>query len=185
MTKRLRSFSKKAEAYHYYFKAMEPFVGLASGVPTDQTLKSVLWQSECYQGQAVGDVEETSAGMLYTLPMMPFSGEEAEHLLGFVVPLFEQYHFEPYITLNAVDARVLEGVISVSFDKSNGEQQKRALSLIDAIEERCLERGYVLYRRGIQHRKGANCPEAYMKVIEGLKNFLDPNHILSPGHCEI
>lgn len=186
LTARLSMFAA-ARRKHIMLRAVEPLLGLARGIPTDQPLKSIYWLvGDTPPAQGEVDPDHSRSGFLYCLPMVPMSGRDAQAAVAATTTVFGQHGFEAYITFNMVNTKVLEGVINLAFDRTQPERVTAALDAIEKLQSRFAELGFTPYRLGIQSMPGFVDPQdPFWQTVRELKQVFDPNHIISPGRYNL
>ncbi len=164
--------------------AMHPVFGLSYGIPTNEALRSVYWGSGEPMPGADEPLEpdESDGGVLYCLPIIPLSGKDAKAVVEATETVFGRYGFDAYITLNILDVRSMEVVISLAFRRSDAGQTDKAHACLKELQEHLLALGYPPYRIGIQEMDMFVDPDdPFWRTAGAIKDALDPGHILSPG----
>jgi 4-cresol dehydrogenase (hydroxylating) len=161
--------------------------GLAAGVPTSEPMRSLYWAIGATPpaGDAI-DPDHGPCGILYFAPMMPLNGATCREAAALIEDIFAGHDFTPYVTFNVLDARTLEAVINVSFDREQPAQTDRAEATIDALHGAFRKRGWLPYRLGIRDMAGwVRRGDPFWEVAAQLKTALDPDGILSPGRYSL
>lgn len=72
------------------------------------------------------------------------------------------------------------------FDKKNEEEIERIKTLNSELLDMLSEKGFLMYKTPIWawRRMSKKINPTMLDVIEGVRNLLDPNHILNPGKLE-
>lgn len=165
-------------------EAVRPLAGLAWGEPTTDTLAGVFWPEPGTQAGWRGrDPDESPAtGLLYILPILPAVGSEAVPAASHARAFLAARGFTAAITLNLLDERALESVISIAFRRDDPGQAAAARAAMNELEDWFLRAGFPPYRLGIgsMSRLPPALPEN-ARVMAGLKALFDPAGILSPG----
>jgi 4-cresol dehydrogenase (hydroxylating) len=158
-----------------------PVFDLFEGKPSSKHLYGSAWRSR--RPSAKGDdVKINTCGMMWLAPVLPATGESVRELLGLLEPVYERCGFEPLITLSVLSPRALCCVATVSFDKDNPEECRKAADCYNQLFELCVGRGYVPYRAGIQSMQALEQgSKVYWDVARQIKAALDPQNILAPG----
>ncbi len=166
--------------------AVEPLYGLAKGVPTDEPMKSVYWPVGEMPKSPNEDPDQSRCGLLYCVPFLPARGDVVEEAMNHTERVYRKYGFDPAITLNLVDGKSIECVISVAFDRSRPEQVAAAHACNDELTETLTHQGFIPYRVGVQSMSAIlNEDDPFWQTVRDLKKVLDPNHIISPGHYNL
>ncbi len=165
-------------------RAVRPLHGLAFGVPTDDTIPAVEWPLG--GPPARRDPDESDAGLLYCLPTLPADGAFVVETIRSVRDRFRSRGFEPAITVNLLDDRSMEGVISIAFRRACATETEKAQQAIRDAEEELLRRGCPPYRVGLGSMDLVIRPEdPYWQIVARLKDVFDPDHIISPGRYNL
>ena len=99
---------------------------------------------------------------------------------------FAKFGFEAAITVNLMDTKAMEGVVSLAFDRRDTERTQKAFECIQAMESRYVEQGYPPYRVGINSMNlVVNEEDPFWKTVRDLKKALDPNNIIAPGRYNL
>ena len=165
--------------------AVEPVSNLALGIPADATLKGVYGP---LRGEYPGgpDPDQSRCGMLYCLPVLPARGDAVRECLAETRAIFARHGFTAYLTVNLLDDRSLEGVISLTFHRDDPGRAEAARTCIREAEAYYLRAGWPPYRVGIESFDLVVRPDdPYWKTVRDLKLALDPNHIISPGRYNL
>ncbi|MFH0881156.1 MAG: FAD-binding oxidoreductase [Lentisphaerota bacterium] len=171
------AMSRKKALLH----AVEPLYGLSKGIPSDVALHSVGWPLGELPSREIKNPDEGQAGLLYCLPMIPLSGYRAQQTVLCTESVFVKYGFTPYITMNIVDAKALECVINLAFDRQSPEQVHSAHACIHELESVFMNEGLMLYRVGIDSMNRITSEtDPFWQVVRDLKKVLDPQHIIAP-----
>ena len=166
--------------------AVRPLYELSKGIPTDEAVKSVYWPLEERATENPPAPDGSPCGMLYCLPFIPADGGSAKEAVELARRQFEGDGFVPYITLNVVDERSAECVVSLAFDKRRKDQVARAHACIQCLQEQYIGRGMIPYRVGIEWMgQIVDDGDVFWRTVRDLKAVLDPNNIISPGRYNL
>jgi 4-cresol dehydrogenase (hydroxylating) len=112
-------------------------------------------------------------------------GEEALRLHDLLEPIFKQYDFDLFVTLNMITERALGGVITVAYDKEDQQETQRAQTCYQASFDAVMDAGYVPYRVGIQSMAElAQGADVFWETVGTIKSALDPDSIIAPGRYD-
>jgi 4-cresol dehydrogenase (hydroxylating) flavoprotein subunit len=156
--------------------------GLSNGVPTDAALPSVCWAAgDMVEGPPEPDPDHGRCGMLYSLPMIPLKGAAAVEAVRFMESVLARHGFLSMSTLNMMDERCLEIVISIPFRRDDEKQSAAAHACLEELQDGWISRGYYPYRVGVQEmgrvvREG----DPFWETVKALKAVFDPNHVIAP-----
>ena len=167
-------------------RASEPLYRLTRGVPTDEPIKSVYWPlGESYAGAPLNP-DPSGCGVLYALPMLPADGRAARAAVDATDAICRRRGFEHYTTLNTVDERAIEGVITIAFPRADAARADAARTTIAEIEDALTGMGWPPYRVGIGSMpRIARSGDVFWEVARDLRRALDPDDIVAPGRYEI
>jgi 4-cresol dehydrogenase (hydroxylating) len=167
-------------------KAVEPIYRLTCGETTDKALKCFYWSAGDFQNLEKPDPDHSNCGLLFCLPIIPAFGQTVLDVVRDTADTFARHGFEAGITINLMNAKAIEGVVSLSFDRRDTEQAGKAHACIQEMEARYMEQGYPPYRVGINsmHRV-VHEDDPFWRTVCSLKKALDPNGIISPGRYNL
>ncbi len=166
--------------------AVEPVYGFTRGEATDKSLKAVYWAAGDYEHLEESDPDNSDSGVLFCLPIIPAAGGEVQAVVNDTRDTFARYGFEAAITVNLMNTKAMEGVVSLAFDRRNIEQTKAAHACIQEMEARYVEQGYPPYRVGINSMHHIlDDSDPFWMTVRDLKKVLDPNNIIAPGRYNL
>ena len=168
-------------------KAMAPLHGFSSGVPSDAALPSVWWTAgELPPAQPSLDPDTSPCGLLYSLPIVPLNGRSAGQASEIAHAISRARGLEPLMTLNMLDDRSFEGVITLPFRTDDPQAVANAQAALAELQQAFIARGWLPYRVAI-HEMGlvVDPQDPYWKTIRDLKQVFDPHHILAPGRYNL
>jgi 4-cresol dehydrogenase (hydroxylating) len=94
-----------------------------------------------------------------------------------------KYGFEPHIAFIFPSERAVYMFPTIIYDRDIQGEDGRAMACHDEMLQAMIAEGYFPYRLGIQSMQALPKPvDGHDKLVAQIKNLLDPNHILSPGH---
>ncbi len=161
--------------------ALEPFYDHCIGIPNDKALESIYWPIADTSFKEVAEPDQSHSGKLYALPIIPMDGKSVQEVVELTETTFDKYGFIPYMTFNTVGHGAFETVINLAFDRSKPETVKKAHECINEINQIFMERGYNLYRVGIQSMGDIiSEQDNFWQIVADLKKVFDPNHIIAP-----
>lgn len=167
--------------------AMAPVYGYSSGVPSDAALPSVYWTAgEIAPAGVALDPDRSACGLLYSLPIVPLNGRSAGEAGALAHRIARARGIEPLMTLNMLDDRAFEGVITLPFRTDSAESTANAQAALAEMQQAFIARGWHPYRVSI-HEMGLVVDEhdPYWQTIRKLKDVFDPHHILAPGRYNL
>jgi 4-cresol dehydrogenase (hydroxylating) len=140
-------------------------------------------------GESIGDlgtfdpdnIDQSRYGMLCCLPIIPFSGYEAQRAKSLIYEVCAKYNTTPAVTLNPMNDLYLEAVINLYFDRKNDKEITMAHQCNEELHESLYEAGYRFYRMDIKlMRKYITEDSPFWRTIRELKSSLDPEGIIAP-----
>lgn len=168
---------------HEQMEAIRPAFALLKGIPTPQHLAGSGWRARREPLPGNNDPLDNDWGFFWLSPIIPMLGTVALEFLQVVEPIFQAYGFEPLLTMTSITPRALCCVMTVAYDKSNPTECVQATACYEQLLQSVVERGYIPYRLGTQSM--GKLPErstVFWDVAGRIKQALDPQGILSPGH---
>lgn len=166
--------------------AVEPVYGFTAGKATDKSLKAVYWAAGDYDQLDNPNPDHSDSGLMFCLPIIPADGETVLKVVCDTRDTFARHGFDAAITVNLVDARAMEGVVSLAFNRNDPEQSRRAHRCIQEMEARYVEQGFPPYRVGINSmHQVVKEDDSFWQTVRSLKGVLDPNHIIAPGRYNL
>ena len=167
-------------------QAVEPVYGFTRGDSTDKSLKAVYWAAGDFERLDDPDPDHSDSGVLFCLPIIPACGKTVFDVVTDTRTTFARYGFDAAITVNLMDTKAMEGVVSLAFDRRNAQQTQAAQDCIQEMESRYMQQGFPPYRVGINSMHHIlNEDDAYWRTIRDLKKVLDPNNIIAPGRYNL
>lgn len=167
-------------------KAIEPVYGFTRGEATDKSLKAVYWAAGDFERLDDPDPDHSDSGVLFCLPIIPACGKIVDEVVRDTRDTFARHGFEAAITVNLMNTKAMEGVVSLAFDRRNEAQTAAAHACIQEMEARYMAQGYPPYRVGINSmHQVVNEDDSFWRTVRELKKVLDPNGIIAPGRYNL
>lgn len=167
-------------------KAVEPVYGFTAGRATDKSLKAVYWAAGDFDRLNEQEPDQSDSGLMFCLPIIPAHGDTVLEVMQDTRATFARHGFEAAITVNLMDTKSMEGVVSLAFDRRNEQQTKAAHACIQEMEARYMEQGYPPYRVGINSMHHVVLEDdPFWQTVQRLKHALDPNNIIAPGRYNL
>ncbi len=167
-------------------KAVEPVYGFTAGKATNKSLKAVYWAAGDFDRLNELDPDRSNSGLLFCLPIIPADGATVLAVVRDTCDTFAKHGFEAAITVNLMDTKAMEGVVSLAFDRRDKAKIEAAQACIQEMEARYMEQGFPPYRVGINSMHHVvREDDPFWQTIRRLKQALDPNNIIAPGRYNI
>lgn len=129
------------------------------------------------------EVDGRADGLLFFLPLLPFSGEAIAHADELLDRVHDKTGVRCAATLNALGPDVVDLVVSMRFEP-RGEQVTRVHQALDLLYELFTEQGFIPYRLDVDHSGWLDrlSPDpASRRFVRRLKEIIDPNNAIAPG----
>lgn len=168
-------------------RAVKPVYGLSQGIPTDEALRALHWGAglEPPRGQP-GNPDLSAAGYLYMLPLFPLDGNVAARIVAEAERRATALKIKPAMTLNIIDERCLELVLSVSFPREQADRVRAAHDYVEQLLDAFEAMGYRPYRVGIQQMgRVVKEGDPFWETARAIKRALDPNDVIAPGRYSL
>lgn len=169
-------------------RAIKSLYDLNRGIPSRQFLAGAYWKHP--RGLPDGfpdraDPAQDGCGLLWLSPVLPMKGEQAREVLALVEPLFAQYGFDFFVTFSTVNERSLAAVMTIAFDKSDGQESERAQECYETCFGALMTAGFIPYRVGTQSMDAmAEGSTGFWTAVAALRSAFDPDGIIAPGRYQ-
>lgn len=159
---------------------LEENYALLQGCPTRGPLRGMLWRLRQQPAGEVHNLSDTSAGLCWLAPVLPFTGEDAVRVQKILTPLLAEHGFDLMVTFTALNERSMVCIVNLSFDHAQKCEAEAARACQLAAQAALAKQGYYPYRASsLGHPV---MPEdTFGEVTRAIKQALDPTGILSPG----
>ncbi len=159
---------------------LKPVYGLMKGIPTDHPLASTYWRKRTPPPPEM-DPDRDGCGLLWCSPVAPNDGAHAERLSRLASEIVLGHGFEPAISLTVITERALACIISLAYDREVPGEDGRAMACYGDLLEKLAQAGYHSYRLSVGAMSAMNSSGAYARVLQSIKQALDPSGVLAPG----
>jgi 4-cresol dehydrogenase (hydroxylating) len=158
---------------------VRPVFGLMKGIPTDQPLASTYWRKKMTPPKHM-DPDRDKCGLFWCAPVAPSQGQHAQVLADIASRILLKHTFEPMLSITLVTERALICVISLTYDREIPGEDERARACYEELQATLDQAGYQPYRLGIQSMALAGATGAYGRLLDTIRNSVDPGGILAP-----
>ncbi len=163
-------------------------IGKYIGIPNDLPIRQTYWRKRKAIPQHL-DPDKDKCGLIWISPVIPFNGNDLKTAVEIISKICDEYHFEPAISLQCLSERAINIIASINWDRDIKHEDENAEKCYLEMLAKLSERGYYPYRNTTFGMKNANYSTSgqsgYNKLLNDLKNTIDPNHILSSGRYNI
>jgi len=161
-------------------------VDVLRGVPGEFIVRFAYFKSR--EGRPSGNVDPArdNCGLIWFAPVVPLTRDQVNALFDLCRPLFGSHGFDFSVSLIVVNPRSAVALMQIFYDKSDAEEPARAAALYEVLCQRTLSEGYQQYRANVpnMHRLFQAVP-GYQRLLDEMKNAVDPVGILAPGRYGI
>lgn len=165
-------------------EVLTPVYGLLKGVPTSVPLASAYWRKKTGVPDQM-DPDRDHCGLLWCSPVIPNRGSDVQQVTDVATRTLLDHGFEPQMSLSLASERSSICVITISYDRDNGDDDSRAHACYTELIERLLALGYPPYRLNVRSMGYvADEDSRYAELLEALKQTVDPNGVLAPRRYE-
>jgi 4-cresol dehydrogenase (hydroxylating) len=157
---------------------------LTRGVPDEGPVRGVV---EAHDPNAMhGDPDASATGYAFVVPLAPLEAEEATRMLAVIRSVAREHQLAPAITLNTLDDRLVEAVVSFAFCRRDELVARRVSACTRAMNEALVRSGYPPYRVSVDQMDVVVDPSSSrIRQLEALGRVLDPEGIIAPGRYEL
>ncbi|QYF92964.1 FAD-binding oxidoreductase [Massilia sp. PAMC28688] len=166
----------------------EALLGMNCGVPNGRFLAGAYWRRRGALPPSFPDGADPArdqCGMLWISPILPMRGADVLALHALAEPLFREHGFDLFVTFSMINERALGAVLTITFDKQDDEETRRAQACYRAVFDAVMAAGYLPYRVGNQSMAALDPQQdSYWKTVARIRGALDPAGIIAPGRYE-
>jgi 4-cresol dehydrogenase (hydroxylating) len=169
-------------------EAGEPLYGLTKGIPSDAFIQSMHWP---LGGEGRGETtsspdDESQTGFLLALPIMRLSSEDARAVVDLTESISRDHGFTPAITLNVLDSKALEAVVSIAFRRNHPDQVQAAHRWYERYHRELFAKGWIPYRVGVSGFSIIlDDKDPFWQIVRDMKKIFDPKGIIAPGRYNL
>ena len=170
---------EKAEAIPHLYPILK-------GVPGEYIVGFAYFKNREPRPTVDVDPARDGAGMLWLAVLCPLTGKHTSDLLKLCEPIFHKHGFDMSLEFLMINARSVLGLMEIFFDKSNSDEEKRALSLYDEITETTMRAGFQQYRTSVSYSDRIMQPAVDLqKTLDAMRHAIDPDNLIAPGRYGI
>jgi len=183
---RALSFIPYVRGQRMMLLAVEPVYNFTRGETTDKSLKAVFWAAGDFDRLNDPDPDPGESGLIFCVPIFPVDGKVIGKAVGETREICERCGFEVAITINMIDAKASEAVVSIAFNRRDEKQTAAARTCISELENHYFENGFPLFRFRVDSmRSFVSETDCFWRTVRDLKKTLDPNNIIAPGRYSL
>ena len=146
---------------------------------SDTALARLYWRVGA--PPALPDPLADGCGLLWCAPVLPARGAEVVAAIAWIEALVGAHGFDPAITLQWAEPRVIHLVLALLFDRRRPGEDRRALDCHDAVVRGLAARGLLPYRLGLPAMQLAlETDPVHLATVAAIRRALDPAAILGP-----
>jgi 4-cresol dehydrogenase (hydroxylating) len=191
MTPGLLDFAKKAarlpgmSGLRMFLLGVEPLLRLPTGVPTSEALHSVYWPS-ADRSDHPDNPDLGGGGIAFCAPVLPLDAPTIKAAVEETDRVGARFGFQPAVTLNLMNDRTLEGVVSIDFSRADAERKQKAKECLRALNQAYFDLGCTPYRIDIDNMDLVlRSDDIFWTTVRSMKKVLDPDGIISPGRYSL
>ncbi|WP_218933428.1 FAD-binding oxidoreductase [Rubripirellula lacrimiformis] len=169
-------------------RSIDALIDLADGSPRRVALPLAYW----LRGKSPTAIQPINpahdgCGLIWYSPLVPMKGEIARSYVDMVDRVCKAHGIEPLITLTSLSDRLMDSTVPILFRPEKPGESQRAQACYEALLAGGRELGCLPYRLSHQSTGPllADASPGHFDVITKLRQSLDPNNIISPGHLRI
>ncbi len=167
-------------------KLFPGLIDLHEGKPVETVVRRGYFRYQKKRPQKDIHVGRDDIGILWSVPLLPFKGNEVVAFTKECGLLFEKFKFDFYMTTMIFNARSVCPLMVILYDRLDQEECKRAEQLYGEILDLSHKMGYQHFRAGINGWKKLYQSYPELKELnQKIKSVLDPSSILAPGRYGI
>ncbi|GGF10619.1 4-cresol dehydrogenase [Aliidongia dinghuensis] len=168
-----------------FLLGVEPLLRLPTGVPTSEALHSVYWPSVDRSDYA-DNPDLGAGGIAFSAPVIPLDGPTIRAAVEATDRVGASFGFTPAVTLNLMNDRTLEGVVSIDFSRADSARRQQAKECLRALNRAYFDLGCTPYRIDIDNMDLVLRPDdPFWTTVRSLKQALDPDGIIAPGRYSL
>ncbi len=176
---KLSKFFKQWDLY-CNLKSSSDLRKLTAGVPTDAALSMVSWNPEKpneFSDPVDSTLDQLAQGFILVVPLCPLTKSNVEKLVSTTKMIVSTFAVNLGITLNIIDAELIEGVVSLKFS-----EDKQGFDCMKKLYEEYKLLGFYPYRLNPETMSSFVEPnQSFWKAAHLIKQSLDPDGIIAPG----
>ncbi len=180
------SVHRKIAAKVLMLPGLVELCNIKQGVPTDHFVKSIYWRNlHKLKPQALKPAKD-NVGLLWGAPCAKISGAYFNSITELMTNLCQKYNLEAPISVTLLNDSTMECVLSISFDRDNPEEEKRAVECYTELMKTYASMNFVQYRMSTLSNAFLTTKDVSLPLeILDLKNSLDPLNIISPNKYKL
>ncbi|MDJ1132732.1 FAD-binding oxidoreductase [Streptomyces iconiensis] len=157
---------------------------LQRGEPTDAHLAMAYWRTRAPVPPRSPDLDADGCGLIWVCPVVPLLGRHVTAAVELIEEITAAHGFDANLSLNSVAERSAVITAALAYDRSDADEERRAMVCHDALHERTERAGYPSYRLSSRARRsscGMAADGGLAAMLRRIKCALDPAGVISPG----
>jgi 4-cresol dehydrogenase (hydroxylating) len=150
--------------------------GMMRGIASDDALIGLMG--------AVKDTYQDTRLMWYSSCVSTRSADVAR-FVEVASSCYARHGFEYPLEMLMVTPNDIIAIQKVAWEKADGDGEKRAWELYEALGRELRQADFPPYRLGVQSQEQVLYPEEQRRTLESLKRVFDPNGVIAPGRYGI
>ncbi len=150
------------------------------GIPGNAAIGYAYWRKR-KPVPKVMDPDRDGCGMLWLSPAVPFRGEDVAKAVRIIKSVAKDYRLEAAVSLQCTSERSIQIISSIAWDREVPGEDENAVACYHEANRQLKAAGYYAYRNATLGMQDDNAENAYDRLLQQLKDAVDPGHILSPG----
>jgi len=150
------------------------------GIPANGAIGYAYWRKRGPVPEVM-DPDRDGCGMLWFSPVVPFRGADVAQAVRIIKSVVKDYRFEAAISFQCLSERSIHIIASISWDREAAGEDEQAVSCYREVNRQLKAAGYYAYREATLDMPLAQAEDDYTRLLQHIKDTLDPGHMLSPG----
>ena len=166
------------------FEILQHLIYLKQGKPTNFFIQSVYYRMRDLAMKITGNPDADNVGLMWLAPIGPMTRETLEIMIETASSISKEHGFDPALSITLLNEKAVDCVISIIFDRTEPEEDQKALKCYDKMLKTFNQQGFSSYRSSIRSMQTAQLgfSSELLATHQKLKQGLDPKDIFASGH---